>query len=191
MTSADHISRSEFFSSFIKKIKSNYTGATQKAAVMGDVVFPPGATGIDHFLSTCNRCDKCVAACPHESIRILHGDEVKYSGYPIIDSQIQPCFFCGDFPCISVCDTGALIKQNNMKIGVAEIITENCLAHSGNFCQSCINNCPLIGKAIFCGTNGKPEINKEVCNGCGICVQVCPAEPVGIIIKQTKELPCQ
>jgi len=155
------------------------------------VVFPPGATSTEDFLQKCNQCNKCVAACPHESIRILHGDDAKYSGYPVIDPHIQPCFFCGDFPCISSCDTGALINQKNMKIGIAEIVTENCLAHTDNFCQSCINNCPLIGKAISCDTNGKPDINKDVCNGCGICIQVCPAEPLGIKIKHMENSSCQ
>ena len=191
MAQSNNISRSEFFSSFITKIKSSYSGVTKKIRVVGDVVFPPGATSTEDFLQTCNQCNKCVAACPHESIRVLHGEDTKYSGYPVIDSQIQPCFFCGDFPCIRSCNTGALTEQGHIKIGVAEIVIENCLAHTGKFCQSCINNCPLVGQAIYSDADGKPEIALEICNGCGICVQVCPAEPTGIIIKQREEHVCQ
>lgn len=46
------------------------------------------------------------------------------------------------------------------------IVSDSCIG-----CKRCINlSCPAISAL----SNGKVEINQTLCNGCGVCAQVCP-----------------
>jgi ferredoxin len=48
-----------------------------------------------------------------------------------------------------------------------------CLAWQGSFCSTCSERCPVEG-AISVDL-GRPRIDESRCNGCGLCVQACPA----------------
>lgn len=48
-----------------------------------------------------------------------------------------------------------------------------CLAWQGSFCSTCSERCPVEG-AISVEV-GRPRVEASRCNGCGLCVQVCPA----------------
>jgi Pyruvate/2-oxoacid:ferredoxin oxidoreductase delta subunit len=52
-----------------------------------------------------------------------------------------------------------------------EVLPERCLARS--FCTICVERCPTPGAIASAG--GSPRIDPARCDGCGICVRVCPA----------------
>ena len=135
---------------------------------------PPGAVGNKEFLALCTGCDACLKACPHGSIRKLHGDFVVAGGTPIVIPGEKPCYLCEDFPCVRACEEGALKRmadKEDVKMGKAYINTSNCMAWGVQFCRHCARNCPVPG-AIYLD-DGKPVVRKERCVGCGICENVC------------------
>ena len=48
-----------------------------------------------------------------------------------------------------------------------------CLAWQGSFCSTCSERCPVEEAIVL--ELGRPRVVEERCNGCGLCVQVCPA----------------
>ena len=48
-----------------------------------------------------------------------------------------------------------------------------CLAWQGSFCSTCSERCPIEGAIAV--ESGRPRVVEARCNGCGLCVQVCPA----------------
>lgn len=48
-----------------------------------------------------------------------------------------------------------------------------CLAWQGSFCSTCSERCPVEGAITV--ELGRPRVMEQKCNGCGLCVQVCPA----------------
>lgn len=48
-----------------------------------------------------------------------------------------------------------------------------CLAWQGSFCSTCSERCPVEG--VISVERGRPRVEASRCNGCGLCVQVCPA----------------
>jgi ferredoxin len=48
-----------------------------------------------------------------------------------------------------------------------------CLAWQGSFCSTCSERCPVEG-AIE-SELGRPRVVESRCDGCGLCVRMCPA----------------
>jgi len=48
-----------------------------------------------------------------------------------------------------------------------------CLAWQGSFCSTCSERCPVEDAIVI--ELGRPRVVDARCNGCGLCVQVCPA----------------
>jgi Fe-S-cluster-containing hydrogenase component 2 len=61
---------------------------------------------------------------------------------------------------------------------VAVIQGRHCLALT-SFCAACVERCPLPG--AITRLNGLPQVVPGLCDGCGICRQVCPA-PVNAVL---------
>ena len=112
------------------------------------------------------------------------------------------CRLCEDFPCVHACPTGALrdvATRNDVKMGVAVIDEEACIAYQGMRCEVCYRICPLIDRAITIDYRLRegdaihsifaPIINKDECVGCGLCTMRCVVgEPtVAVRIATRKE----
>ena len=141
---------------------------------------PPGAVDELTFLMKCTKCDKCIGACPHNSLKRA---DVKYGaafGTPVIEPSETPCYLCEDFPCIDSCPEEALLPGTVINMGTAHLIPNKCFAYQGQVCDYCYMNCPLKNDAIVM-ENGRPRINEVSCNGCGICEYLCPAPGKGIL----------
>jgi len=99
------------------------------------------------------------------------------------------CTLCGQ-----VCPTGAIpdllaeVKRREV-IGKAVFDKNHCLPFARRIdCIVCEEHCPIPQKAIrsetvvMTGFNGEkrqvkaPYVVEELCNGCGICENVCPLE---------------
>ena len=142
---------------------------------------PPGAK--ENFLEFCTACADCIKACPHFSIRKA-GEELgkKISSTPIIIPKENPCLMCSDFPCIQVCETGALqlLEQKTYTIGLAAV-RDHCYMNQNQPCDYCMVHCPTKPKAITVNALGQmPMILSDHCTGCGECAQICPTDAIHI-----------
>lgn len=57
-----------------------------------------------------------------------------------------------------------------------------CLAYRGQGCSTCGEHCP-IPDAIT-RTDGRPQIDPNLCDQCGRCADVCPAPLNAILLPQ-------
>ena len=116
-----------------------------------DLLRPPGAHGEKDFASRCVKCGKCMEACPYIAIKPARDDAGAAVGTPMIDARAQACRLCEDFPCVEACPTNALRDietRSDVKMGVAVIDEDLCIAFQGMRCEVCYRTCPLIDEAI-------------------------------------------
>lgn len=162
-----------------------------KGAASHNLIRPPGAAAEVEFLSLCTKCNDCMSACPHGSIRKADSKFGVSSNTPVIIPAVKPCYLCDDFPCIKACTTGALVPvgdKRNVRMGKAYIDFALCYNggdDSGRMYPMCVLKCPLSGEAI-CTEDSRPVINIEVCVGCGVCESACLAVNNQVAIRVRK-----
>ena len=137
----------------------------------GELIRPPGSVGEDEFLARCIRCDRCRSVC-HLNVISVAGFSDGLIHTPFLDFHLGHCDFCQD--CARVCPTHAIemFDPKTVKVGVAEL-TERCIALRTGACRLCYDECEY--KAITLDARNRPVIHADKCNGCGLCVKVCPA----------------
>ncbi len=164
---------------------------------------PPGALSEFAFLTACTRCDKCIEACPQDSL-IKAGPSAGLGlNAPYLDPRSMPCFLCTDLPCVKACPDGALVWPTRtladgevlegppaVKIGTAVVKESRCLTWASEDrapqdCQVCVDRCPYPGVAIRMTdteSGRHPEVIDERCTGCGLCVFGCPTPEPAIVV---------
>ncbi len=189
--SIDH-GRREFFkkalSSLGNTVREIVKSKTDIVPETRRFIRPPGAVKEKDFLSLCTRCDECLKACPHYSIRRLNKDFDIADGTPIVVPEETPCYLCDDFPCVTACEEGALkgvAHKEDVNMGKAYINESNCMAWGAQFCEHCVRNCPIPG-AIYLD-EGKPIVRRDRCVGCGICENICNTVNQPLAIKVVPE----
>ena len=126
---------------------------------------------------TCAACGHpCVAACEMDIIR-LHGPEYRLAGTPFLNFESGGCSYC--HACVDACPMELEESvQEPIRIGLAFLDKQACLAWEGVLCMSCRFACSW--RAIDLDAKSRPAINAEVCTGCGMCVGVCPKQVITI-----------
>jgi len=132
---------------------------------------PPWALGEDTFTSLCNRCDACVRACPQRVLSRGAG------GFPTVDFSRAGCTLCG--ACVEACERGALARAGEPFPWRARI-TQRCVSLRGVECRICAENCEAgaIRIRLRPGEGARPELDPELCNGCGQCIAPCPVAAI-------------
>lgn len=164
-------------------------------------VRPPGMESQLDLNSRCNRCQRCLQACPYNIITpISLGENIVGSGTPILDFTLGYCDFC--MLCVDACPTGALRHgaATATVVGVAKIIKDACIAWDWTGCTICKDECPVEG-AIMLDNHERPVVDERLCDGCGRCEQVCPsaslraynnaAEKKGVIVVSRESVAAQ
>lgn len=153
-------------------------------------ILPPGARGLEKFMSACTSCHACIEACPSN---IIKPASYEYG----IDGIMMPTLKYTDGyckyncnACSDVCPNEALIEisleqKQRTKIGVAHFIAQNCISlNEGIDCGACSRECPVGAiKMVKSSKNPSmehPRIARRSCIGCGACEYVCPALPKAI-----------
>jgi ferredoxin-type protein NapG len=151
---------------------------------------PPGGQDEARFESLCVKCDKCVEVCPTDVVAVANlEDGITVVRTPKLNFHLGYCNLC--MKCIEVCPTGALlpIHREAVKIGVARIQREICIAWQWGGCMKCYGSCRP--KAISKDALDRPVVDESKCTGCGECEFVCPAselrsykrgQPRGIVV---------
>lgn len=134
---------------------------------------PPGGQDEARLASACVRCDRCRSVCPRGVIGVASIESgLVNARTPVIDFHKGYCDFCDK--CAQVCPTGAIraFDEAEEKIGVAIVQRDRCLAYF-NGCVVCAGACEYGAVAV--DGDGHPVVDAARCNGCGRCVDVCPA----------------
>ena len=152
------------------------------------VLRPPGAVSEGELRRLCTSCGLCVAACPHEAIRLLGPEAGELQGTPAVIPKQQPCQWCVDFPCVQACPEGALRPELVKRgMGVARVVAGRCLLAQGMWCDECVQKCPLSGRAIRLEPGFRVTVDGSVCVGCGVCEFVCPVSPPAVRVRPLAE----
>ncbi len=152
---------------------------------------PPGAQAEADFLAACIRCGQCVEACPYDTLKLATAAEGAAAGTPYLVARDIPCYLCqnyGEMRCIPACPTGALqpvAQKSEVRMGVAVIDENTCLAFNDVICRACWHACPFPDAAIELDLRGRVFVHPEACVGCGLCERACITEPSSIVIVPT------
>ena len=136
---------------------------------------PPWSLVENLFQGACTQCGDCLTTCP-EHILLRESP----NGYPIVDFKLGECTFCKK--CVDVCPTTALDKLQALPWSAKGNIQGTCLTKQAVICTTCAEQCeldairfkPQIGKVA------QPDIDVDVCTGCGACVATCPSQAIGV-----------
>jgi ferredoxin len=153
-------------------------------------VLPPGAGSLARFRNLCTACQLCVTNCPDQVLRpslTRHG----LAGFlqPYQDFDISFCSYnCSN--CSQVCPTGAIqpitIEQRRLvRTGVAEFLPDLCVVKTkGTSCGACNEHCPTQAVHMVPWEKGLtlPQVEPDLCIGCGGCEYICPVRPHRAII---------
>lgn len=140
---------------------------------------PPWALAAYDFINACSRCNECVDTCPE---KIIVKDE---DGFPIVDFKLGGCTFCRE--CVAACADGALSISHPEQLPwvLKADISRTCISLHGVTCHSCADSCeeeailfrPQVGGVSL------PEINTNLCTGCGFCLATCPVTAIRVSAK--------
>ncbi len=149
---------------------------------------PPFAVDELDFLLACTRCDKCIAACPHDVLFKLSARlGLRVAGTPAMDLLNRGCHLCRDWPCVTACEADALKLPDpgegrapaRAKLARVEIDRGTCLPYAGPECGACAHACPVPG-ALEWEDGLRPVIDQESCTGCALCREACIVDPKAI-----------
>jgi polyferredoxin len=148
-------------------------------------VAPPGALNFERFREKCISCHLCVSKCPSHVIKPAF---LEYG----VSGMMQPkLYFDHGFcnydctVCCDVCPTDALTKltmeeKHHTQMGQVNFILENCIVYyDETSCGACSEHCPTqaVRMVPYKDELTIPEIEPEICVGCGGCEYACPAIP--------------
>jgi len=138
------------------------------------IVRPPGAV-VPGFQDSCTKCGDCVDACPEAVIAI--GPD----SFPVFQPVDDPCTFCGD--CARACPTDALQFERLADWPWRAVIKDtSCLSMNGVTCRACQDACEqdAIRFRPQLGGRSQPALAADSCNGCGVCVALCPVDAIAL-----------
>jgi formate hydrogenlyase subunit 6/NADH:ubiquinone oxidoreductase subunit I len=108
--------------------------------------------------------------------------------------------------CSDICPNGALVpvsveQKHTLQLGIAHFRRHNCIVRiDKTHCGACAEHCPTgavhmvpwghgrHGRGRHGGHEGLtiPQVEPELCIGCGACEHVCPARPKAITVTGLK-----
>ena len=138
-------------------------------------VRPPGAASNRALVAACDRCGRCLQACPYGIVTpVPLAESLVAYGTPMLSYRNGFCDFCME--CVEACPTGALSfgGPRERDLGVAVVVKDACVAWDWAGCTVCKDECPVEG-AITLDERDRPVVHADRCDGCGKCEQVCPS----------------
>lgn len=146
---------------------------------------PPGSVSLHHFNNACTACHLCVSACPNG---VLRPSLLQYGLEGFLQPFMDPAHGYCNFDCTvcgEVCPTGAIQpltveEKQGTQVGVVKFIKENCVVYTDEtLCGACSEHCPTkaVKMVPYKETLNIPEVEPEICVGCGACEHACPVRP--------------
>jgi ferredoxin-type protein NapF len=148
-------------------------------------VSPPGSIGVEHFSNHCTACHLCISSCPTQ---VLFPSFLDYGIAGIFQPKMNYDVSYCNFDCVicsQVCPTGAILpldtdNKKQVQIGIASFIKDDCIVVTKKKdCGACAEHCPTKAVKMVPYENKLmiPEMDDEVCVGCGACEHACPVQP--------------
>jgi Fe-S-cluster-containing dehydrogenase component len=125
-------------------------------------------------IARCIGCQACLAACKTGNEVPAGAQYIRFAerttgAFPNLRGWIanHRCYHCLSAPCVKVCPTGALFKED----GMTRLNTSECIG-----CGNCVETCPYSVPVLFEGVASK-------CDGCAAvvaaggspwCAKTCP-----------------
>ena len=188
---ADATDRRAFFLRGFARAVERAADLVGRRLVPESHVRPPGALPEAGFVAACTRCGECARVCPVHAISMLPPDAGLAAGTPVLRPDITACIMCVDMPCASVCPTDALevpeLGWTGVRMAVASIEAERCIAYRDVTCGVCARVCPVGAAALAMDARGRPVVG-PACTGCGACVTACVTHPSSIRIESLREV---
>ncbi|MDR2704440.1 MAG: 4Fe-4S dicluster domain-containing protein [Planctomycetaceae bacterium] len=165
------------------------TGVSRLSYKKTTPILPPGAKEQKRFRKKCTACHLCVSKCPAQ-ILTPSTFELGLAGFlqPVVQFDRGFCNYDCTI-CTEVCPSRALTmiesveEKHLLQIGQVIFVKENCVVETqGSNCGACAEHCPTGAvHMVPYGDSSKsltiPEVEVELCVGCGACEHVCPVRP--------------
>jgi ferredoxin len=147
-------------------------------------ISPPGSGGTLRFTSRCTACHLCINACPTQ---VLSPAFLEYGPGGVLQPRMDYTLSTCNYDCVvcgQVCPSGAILPleaeaKKLVQIGKARFVKDDCIVITKKTeCGACSEHCPT--KAVhMVKTEGLflPEVNEDLCIGCGSCEHPCPSTP--------------
>ncbi|MEH6811238.1 MAG: 4Fe-4S binding protein [Motiliproteus sp.] len=193
--------RREFFKLGLNNVaKATLNEAERRAKKKAQrFIRPPFAIDELDFLLACTRCNACIEACPHQVIFPLSVKlGVQEAATPALDLLNKGCHLCQDWPCVTACEPGALLRPLEASeeeeepipaavspLAKASIDPGRCLPYSGPECGACQGSCPVPNALTWDGE--KPRIDESVCLGCALCREACILASKAVTIRSLRQ----
>ena len=145
------------------------TGRWRKAS---NGIRPPWSGDESHFLTHCTRCDACINACENNILQRGAG------GYPSVNFKNNECSFC--YACAQACPNryflratpGPGICSSPLGTRAWRISQLNAAA-----VRIAVSQWQLSFARRSPGSY-QPQLNSQLCNGCGACAASCPVSAI-------------
>ena len=151
-------------------------------------ITPPGSKSLKHFSGHCTACHLCVAQCPTGVLKPAFR-QYGLAGFmmPVMDYEASFCNFECTL-CSEICPNNAIKRltveeKKRTQIGKVVFVRELCVVYNDETdCGACSEHCPTKAVDMIPYKGSRiPEINPEICIGCGGCEYICPVRPLRAI----------
>ncbi|GHT36828.1 ferredoxin [Bacteroidia bacterium] len=153
-------------------------------------VTPPGSIGLERFKDKCTGCHLCVVRCPTQVLRpagLEFGFDYLLRPHCAFESSYcnYDCTVCSEVCPVHAIQGLTVEDKHTTQVGVATFNLNRCVVYTNETdCGACAEHCPTraVHMVHYKGILTIPQVEPELCIGCGGCESICPVRPLRAIV---------